>query len=282
MPTQNNRSLYSDLVNHYNLRRDKSSLCRVWTSGWSVGLDGDTIVVGGSEWVKQGKMYKRTWVKHPIVRVSPDSVVKFDPSIDQVQRHHANVMMEVLGKWKGNVHSQFSDLRHVGPVLVASIDGARVGLDPEFSYQGWRYVDGSHERGRVISQTPITRRTTNRKRARYAYRLSKEIAKVAVLAERFVDRSGHSGWEKVREAKDQMPAVVKQLHEAAGGTFDLKVDDHTDLVAKLAEYVACLGYYNLGYQERSERTPATYDRIAAYGRMKLLHQMKLLDGYEVA
>lgn len=291
MPTQNNRSLYSDLVNHYNGRRDKAALCRRWGSGWGLGMDGEDVILGGSEWQSPGTnrgKHKRTIISTPMVRVTPDSVVTFIKHSHGATaapwapyRYHAHLLMDVIGAWKGSVKSLASDVLHAGPAMTVRIAGKVIGLDEHFSYQGWRYVDGKHHPGHVKASTPVTRRTTDRKKAAHAYRLSKEIAGIAAMAERFKDRKDERGWEVTADMRAALPVRVKELHMAAGDTFDLRCEDHTERVSQLADMIAAIAYYNLDFRCRNERQPVMFERIAAYGRNKLLHEMKKLEGYVI-
>jgi len=288
--THKNTSLYSGLVAHYNGRRDKAALCRVWGRGWAVGMDGDDIVLGGSKWesptTSRGQ-HKRTSISTPLVRVTPDSVVSLikhshgQESAPWVPyRYHANLLMEVINVWKGTVRSVASDPLHTGPAMTARVDGNIVGLDEHFTYQGWRYDEnGTYLKGHVLTSTPLGRRRTDRKAAKFAYKLSRQVAEIAAMSERFKDRKDETAWVIISEAKVQLPLKCAALFEAAGNTFDLKCEDHPDLVAALADTVGTIAYYQLDYNTRRNRPPGMYDTMAAYGRGKLLHQMKKLEGY---
>lgn len=271
-------SIYATLKGYYERRKDKTAGSRVWGSGSGVAMDGEDIVVGWSQWVSVGGRYKRTDLRSKIVLVTPDDVVSLHPDTlahesRQVSRASANLLCEVIGIDKSQNWSAASDPLHVGPKQRIRIGGKNYGLDGNFKV---RYAGYKRE---VLEHTPISRRKTDRTKSRGAYKLSKEIAAIAAAASRFSadDLRNKKLWEGALAREKKLPVLARQLHSAAGGTYEFDPSAQPELVAETVDLATDQAFYQMSWVERQATNPFVYvqDRV----RNLLLKLFKEVDGY---
>ena len=274
-------SIYATLKAHYEGRKDKNAQSRGWNTGAGVTMDGGDVVVGWSSWTNVNGRYKRAHLRSKMILVTPDDVVSLHPDVfadgdRQVRRSHANLFCEVISVYKGNNKSVASDPLHVGPKQIVRIGGKVYGLDGNLSV---RFRDFTRE---VLTCTPITRRKTDRTKARGAYKLSTQVAEMAAFAARFNIDELLKGrlWEGAAHRQTRIPALARLIHHTAGGTFEFDPSAQPEHVAELIDLITLETMYRMPYD--AKRSPAVLENLKLTARKHLLKHFKEIDGYAPA